>query len=168
MGKTLVINMKDVKLEGDVLDVASDNRGVIYNIYKEIDDEISIDYVDDSNRNILKRRKYDACTFFFNLNSIWRASKKEALIKEVTQYVKDDGCLYIWDVNKERGKLIDSKVRILLPGDKTKDFSFRNMNPLLTSELDEVKKILEKYYEIEETKVWEEIFFIKGIKKKST
>lgn len=168
MGKTLIINMTEVKLEGDILDVASDNKGVIYSIYKEIDDEISIDYVDESNRNILRSRRYDACTFFFNLNSIWRAGKKDALIKEVTQYIKDDGMLYIWDVNKERGKVIDSKVKIVLPGDKIKEFEFRNMNPILTSSLEEVKKILEKYYKIEETKVWEDIFFIKGIKKKLT
>lgn len=168
MGKTLIINMRDVKLEGDVLDVASDNKGVIYNIYKEIDDELSIDYVDESNRQILRNRKYDACTFFFNLNSIWRNSRKEHLIREVSQYIKNYGLVYIWDVNKERGKVIDSKVKIVLPGDKVKEFEFRNMNPILTSSLEEVKKILEKYYEIEETKVWEDIFFIKGMKKKLT
>ena len=66
MGKTLVINMKDIVIEGDILDVAGDITGIIYNISKEIDDEISVDYVDGENKNLLKHRKYGACTFFLN------------------------------------------------------------------------------------------------------
>ena len=40
----LVINMKDVKFGGNTLDVGNDNYGVIYNILKGEEDEISVDY----------------------------------------------------------------------------------------------------------------------------
>ncbi len=131
MGKTLVINMKDIVIEGDILDVAGDITGIIYNISKEIDDEISVDYVDGENKNLLKHRKYGACTFFLNLNKVWGSRKKERIIKEISQYLNKDGDIY---------------------------------NPLLTCSFEEVKKILEKYCKIEETKVWEDIFFIKAKK----
>ena len=106
MGKTLVINMKDIVIEGDILDVAGDITGIIYNISKEIDDEISVDYVDGENKNLLKHRKYGACTFFFNLNKVWGSRKKERIIKEISQYLNKDGDIYVWDINKERGKII--------------------------------------------------------------
>ena len=157
MGKTLVINMKDIVIEGDILDVAGDITGII-------DDEISVDYVDGENKNLLKHRKYGACTFFFNLNKVWGSRKKERIIKEISQYLNKDGDIYVWDINKERGKIIDNKVKVILPNEKVKEIEFKNYNPLLTCSFEEVKKILEKYCKIEETKVWEDIFFIKAKK----
>lgn len=164
MGKTLVINMKDIVIEGDILDVAGDTIGIIYNISKEIDDEISVDYVDGENKSLLKHRKYGACTFFFNLNKVWGSRKKDRIIKEISQYLNKDGEIYVWDINKERGKIVDNKVKVILPNEKVKEIEFKNYNPLLTCSFEEVKKILEKYCKIEETKVWEDIFFIKAKK----
>ena len=165
MKKTLVINMKDIVIEGDILDVTRDTKGIIYSISKEIDDEISVDYVDVENKIELKGRKYEAGTFFFNLNKLWSNRDKESLIKEVSEYLNEDGRFYIWDINKERGHLIDNKVKVILPNNKVKEIEFKNFNPLSTCSYDEVKKILEKYGEIEETKIWEDIFFIKAKKK---
>ena len=45
MGKTLVINLEDINLKGDVLDVGQENFGVIYSISKEVEAELSLDYV---------------------------------------------------------------------------------------------------------------------------
>ena len=161
MGKTLIINMSNIKLEGDILDVSGDNTGIIYNISKDVDDEICVDYVNSENSKEIQH-KYDACTIFFKLSNLWSNKSRELLIKEVTSYVKKDGKVYIWDLNKERGKIIDNKVRVLLPNGKDKETSFKNYNPLTTCKFDEVKKKLEKYCEIEETKVWENIFFLQG------
>jgi len=54
-----------------------------------------------------------------------------------------------------------------LPNSKIKEFTFKNLNILLSSNIEEIKKILEKYFEIEETKAWEDVFFIKGKKIKT-
>ncbi|MGG7178648.1 hypothetical protein ACQPU1_13690 [Clostridium paraputrificum] len=164
MGKTLIINMNDVHIEGDILDLSGENTGVIYNMSKEVEEEVAIDYVSEESKYELKERKYDACTFFFNLNNIWGGRRKESIIREVSSYLKEEGSIYIWDVNKERGKIIDNKVKVLLPNEKVKEVEFKNYNPLITCTFEEVKKILEKYYKIEETKVWEDIFFIKGVR----
>ncbi len=167
MGKTLVINLEDVKLEGDILDVGEKNLGIIYNISKEAKDELSLDYVSNDTKIELKEIKYDACTFFFDLNKIWTSLEKEKLIKEVSEYIKEYGEIFIWDINKERGKVFNNKIKVILPNGKVKEFIFRNLNILLSSNIEEIKKILEKYFEIEETKAWEDVFFIKGKKIKT-
>jgi hypothetical protein len=168
LGKTLVIDMQDVYIKGDILDVAKENTGIIYSISKETEEELSIDYINANNKNILRRKEYDACTFFFNINSIWGIKRRENLVKEVYTYLKEKGEIYIWDIKKERGDFIDNKVEVMLPRDKVKNIVLKNYNPLITCSFEEIKKILEKYYEIEETKMWEDIFFIRGIKKKAT
>lgn len=82
MGKTLVINLENIIFQGDILDVGEKNLGIIYNISKEAKDEISLDYVSSDSKVELKDRKYDACTFFFELNKIWTSLEKERLIRE--------------------------------------------------------------------------------------
>lgn len=164
MGKTLVIDLENVILQGDILDVGEKNRGIIYNISKEAKDELSLDYVSSDSKMELKDRKYDACTFFFELNKIWTSVEKEKLIKEISSYLNECGEIFIWDINKERGKVFNNKIKIILPNEKVKEFTFRNLNILLSSNIEEIKKILEKYFEIEETKEWEDVFFIKGKK----
>ena len=162
MGKTLVIDMEDVNLKGDILDVGENNLGVIYNLSKEIEEELSLDYVDDERKVELQNRKYDACTFFFELNRLW--TNIERVIKDICSYIKDDGEILIWDINKVRGKVFNNKIKVILPRENVKEFTFKNMNPFSNSNADEIKKILEKYFKIEETKSWEDIFFIRGRK----
>ena len=168
MKKTLVVNMNYVDIEGDILDLSCDENGVIYSISKDIEAELSVDYVDENSREKLKGRKYDACTFFFNLNNMWRRRQKDSIIKEVKNYLKEDGKIYLWDVNKERGKKIDNKVEIILPNGKIKGGVLRNNNIFTSCNYEEILKILEKYYIIEDSKVWEEMFFIKAKYKKAT
>ena len=165
MGKTLVIDLEDVILQGDILDVGEKNLGIIYNISKEAEDELSLDYVSSDTKIELKDRKYDACTFFFDLNKIWTSLEKEKLIKEISSYLNEFGEIFIWDINKERGKVFNNKIKVILPNEKVKEFTFRNLNVLSSSNIEEIKKILVKYFIIEETKVWEDVFFIKGIKR---
>jgi len=166
MGKTLVVNMDYLELEGDILDISEGNAGIIYSISKDIEEELSVDYVDESNKSILKGREYDACTFFFNLNKVWGNRKREGLVKEVTHYIKENGKIFLWDVNKERGNRVDNKVEIILPSGEVKGGLLRNNNPISCCSFEETIKIIEKYYIIEETKVWQEMFFIQGRKKK--
>lgn len=164
MGKTIIINLENVNIIGDVLDVGESNLGVIYNLTKDVKEEISVDYVDSENKIQLKNRKYDACTFFFELNKVWTSIEKEKIIREVYKYIKLGGEILIWDINKERRKVFNNKIKVLLPQNNIKEFNFKNLNILTSSNIEETKKILEKYFNIEETKAWEDIFFLKGKK----
>ena len=164
MNKVLILNMEHLKLEGDILDVTSDNAGVIYSLSKEVEEELSIDYVDEDSK--LEKKKYDICTFFFNLNNVNGLWKKESLIKKVTNSLKDDGSIYLWDMSKNRGEIVDYKIKVILPNDKIKEVPIKNLNPLISCNFEEIKKILSKYYIIKEQKQWEDLFFLSGVKKK--
>ena len=162
MEKTLILNLGDIKLEGNILDVG-ENSGIIYNVSREIMGEIAVDYIGNDNHGEIKA-EYDICTMFFSLSSIMSTYNKAKVIKEVSKYIKKDGEIYIWDINKEIKSIVKNKIMAIMPSGKTREFKFKNLNPLCKSSLDNNEKLLEKYYKIEETKLWEDIHFIKAIK----
>ena len=164
MNKVLILNMEHLKLEGDILDVTSENAGVIYSLSKEVEEELSVDYVEEESE--LEKKKYDVCTFFFNLNNVNGGLKKESLIKKVTESLKDNGSIYLWDMNKTRGEVVDYKIKVILPNNKIKEGVIKNLNPLIRCNVEEMKQMLSKYYIIKEEKQWEDVFFLNGVKKK--
>lgn len=165
MGKTIILNLSGVKLTGDVLDVG-ESYGVIYNLSKDTIDEVSVDMLEGTIDEKNTYGEYDTCTVFFYLSSIWRDSNKFNLIKEASKLVKVGGEIYIWDINKEIGEVSNNKVMAVLPSGKTKEFEFKNLNPLSKSNIDDTKKMLSNIYDIKEEKVWEDIFFIRAEKVK--
>ena len=163
MGKTIVLNLSHINIRGDVLDVG-ESFGVIYNIAKDIDDEVSVDYIEEENSEVLKERSYDNCTIFFALSNIWGDSQRERLLQKISRSIKTGGSIYIWDINKEMGEISNNKVMTVLPSGKIKEFEFKNLNPISKSNIDDTKKLLSDTYSIKEEKLWEDIFFIKGEK----
>ena len=163
MGKTIILNLSGVKLLGDVLDVG-ESYGVIYNISKDTIDEVCVDLLEGSIDEKSIQGEYDVCTIFFYLSNLWRESARVQLINEVSKLIKVGGEIYIWDINKEMGEVSNNKVMAVLPSGKIKEFEFKNLNPLSTSNIDNTKKMLENMYSIKEEKLWEDIFFIRGEK----
>lgn len=163
MGKTIILNLSDIKLKGNILDIG-ESFGVIYNISKDIMSELSIDYVNGDNNNKLIENEYDTCTMFFSLSKLWTNFARFKLIEEISKYIKIGGEIYIWDINKEIKEIINNKIITVLPSGNNKEFEFKNLNPIIKSNVDENQKLLEKYFQIEETKIWEDIHFIRGIK----
>ena len=163
MGKTIILNLSGIKLTGDVLDVG-ESYGVIYNISKDTIDEVSVDLLEGTIDEKNTYGEYDTCTVFFYLSSIWREGERANLVKEVSKYVKKGGEILIWDINKEMGEVFSSNVMAVLPRGKIKEFEFKNLNPIVKSNIEDTKKIISPIYEIKEEKVWEDIFFIKAEK----
>lgn len=163
MGKTIILNLSDVKLKGDVLDVG-ENYGIIYSISKEAFDEVSVDVVEGNEINVEVYGEYDTCTMFFCLSKYWREGARAKLIQEVSKLVKVGGEICLWDINKEVGSVFNNKVISVLPSGDTKEFEFKNLNPIIKSNIDDTNKLLSKYYSVIEEKCWEDIFFIRGKK----
>ncbi|MEG0296460.1 MAG: hypothetical protein RR620_07040 [Clostridium sp.] len=161
MGKTIILNLTDIELKGNILDVG-ESYGVIYNMSKEIDDEISIDTIISEGEGVVTQERYDSCTVFFYLSSIWSMATRYSLLKDVSKYIRKGGSIYIWDVNKDVGEMVSNKIRVLLPSSKVKEFEFKNLNPISKSASDETKIMLEKNFRITETKEWEDVYFIKA------
>ena len=87
-------------------------------------------------------------------------------LKKITESLKDNGSIYLWDMNKTRGEVVDYKIKVILPNNKIKEGVIKNLNPLISCNFEEIKKILSKYYIIKEEKQWEDVFFLNGVKKK--
>ncbi len=164
MGKTIVLNLSNVNFEGDVLDVG-ENYGIIYSISKDAVDELAIDIIESEEVNNSEKEKFDVCTMFFSLSTMWRDSTRFKLIKDISKYVKKGGAIYIWDINKEVGSIFNNKVVAMLPSKEVKEFQFKNLNPITRSSIDETMLMLSEDYTIAENKSWEDVYFIKANKK---
>lgn len=163
MKKTLILNLKDIKISGEVLDVSREDNEIISSLIVDNTDEIAID-LSEKNEASINDKEYGVCTIFFYLSSIWNTTKREMLIEDIYNKLEDNAKIYIWDINKNIGEFVDSKLKVLLPNEEMKELKIKNNNIISSSNLEECKKILEKKFKIEETKVWEDIYFVKGIK----
>lgn len=166
MNKTIVLNMNDVNFEGNILDVGGENYGIIYNIKKFLDDEVAVDYVDDS--KAMGTFEYDTCVLFFSLGKINTQKERENMLNEIYPLIKEDGEVFLWDMIKYKNQIYKNKLRVILPGDKIKEFTLRDINFLKEWGEEDGKKTLEKYFEIQETKVWEDVYYIKAKKRKGS
>lgn len=45
LSKDIFINMEKEIFKGNLLDIGMDNQGIIYNIYKEFNDNVNVEYV---------------------------------------------------------------------------------------------------------------------------
>ena len=162
MKKQLVIDMSDLDMEGDILDVAKENTGIIYDISKEIEQEISVDYVEDESKRLLKGRKYDICTMFFNLNNLYFNWERERLLRDITKYIKNNGKIYVWDINKKRMQIVRDKINIITSFNSIKQGEIVNNNLFSSCNYDKILEIMKKYFIIKEAKTWQDMFFIEG------
>lgn len=162
MSKRMILNLKEVKLQGDILDVG-ESFGVIYNLSKDIIGELAIDFVSDNSCRE-NYGTYDVCTMFFHLSNVFSKFGKQKLIEDVAKYLKPGGEIYIWDINKDSKEIFNNNIIAILPSGEMKHFEFKNLNILSKSLIDINKKLLEKSFEIEETKLWEDIHYIKAKK----
>jgi len=162
MGKRIILNLQETKLEGDILDVG-ESFGVIYNLSKDVIGELAIDFVEDNSIED-DYGSYDVCTMFFHLSKMFSMISKQRLIEDVTKYLKPGGEIFIWDINKDSKEMIKNEIITVLPAGNIKEFEFKNLNPLTKSSIEINEKLLEKSFEIEETKVWEYVHYIKAIK----
>ena len=160
----LVINMKDVKFGGNTLDVGNDNYGVIYNILKGEEDEISVDYYSEDLSNQYKNF-YDNGVTFFSLSQLATKGERDMVLKEIWQNLKVGGNLYIWDREKRVKEIIKDNINVLMPDGTTKEFKFSNINPLAEFGFFNFQKTLEKYFEIQEGRICDKIIYIKAKKR---
>lgn len=165
MVREVNLDMRNISFKGNTLDVGIDNYGIIYNILKQTDDEISVDYYIE-NLEEEYRNQYDNGVLFFSLSKLSK-NEAEEVLKKIWTSVRFGGKLYIWDREKQKKETVKDKVKVLMAGNKEKEFEFIDNSISKEFTIDTSKKVLEKYFEIEETKVCDKIIFIKGIKRGS-
>ncbi|MFL0196333.1 class I SAM-dependent methyltransferase [Clostridium sp. WILCCON 0269] len=167
MSKTIFINMENQIFRGNLLDVGLENQGIVYNIYKEFNDDVNIEYINgkEEEKNI-KENYYHNCILLFSLNKLWFNFKKKNFIEDIYRYLKEDGLLHIWDIDKGYSKIFNGYVKILVPGGEIKKIRIMDFNILKNNSKQNTLKLLDKYFKILDLKNSDGLYYIKAQKKR--
>ena len=162
MKKEVFISLESEIFKGNLLDIGFSNHGIIYNIYKQyIDDSSNIDYIEGKEeKKKIEQGTYDICALFLTLSDIKFTHNKNKLIKDIYGFLKEDGLLYIWDIDKGFAKTFNSTIKILLPDKSTKKISLRDSNIFKNSSKENTLKILQPYFEIVTLKNSDDVYYI--------
>lgn len=166
MERLVFINMENEVLTGNFLDVGMDNYGIVYNLYKENNEEIAVDYINGwGEKTNIEEDNYDGCVLLFSLRNIKLKTHKRNLIKDIYKFLKEDGNIYIWDIDKGVNSVFNGKIRILLPDKKIKEIVIKDYNIFKDSSKENTVEILKNYFEIVELKSSNNVYYIKAKKK---
>jgi len=165
----IVINMENEIFRGNLLDVGTDNYGIIYNIYKQYNEDSNLEYINGAEeKENIKEGYYDNCILLFSFSNIFFKKNRMSLIRDIYRYLKEGGNVYIWDIDKKLKETFNGKIKILLPGEKVKNISIKDLNLLKDSSIDTTIKLLDPYFEIKDLKSSDGVYYIKGKKKINT
>jgi len=165
MGNSAIINLESFSFQGDVLDISYENMGIIYNIFKSKESCSEIDYIDNGEEHKMEKSSYDNAVIFFFLNSMMGNKSKVIFIEEIYEYLKEKGTLYIWDIDKKLNMSYKNNIKVILPQGNSKEFTLKDYNIFKDSSLKNTINILEPFFELEEYKAWDGIYFIRAKKK---
>lgn len=164
--KEMFLNLENEVLSGNVLDIGFDNYGIVYNMYKHYNEEVALEYCEDSlSIKKIKNSYYNSCIMMFTINNILTAYEKSKIINSAYKYLKPEGILIIWDYEKPFMKVFRRKIKIMVPNRNLKEFKISNLNFLSSCSEKSILKLLEKYFEVVFEKHSDEIYCIKAKKK---
>ncbi|KYH30315.1 MULTISPECIES: hypothetical protein [Clostridium] len=167
MKNEIVIDLEKQYFSGEILDISSDNYGIVYNIYKSKNKEFDVEYIDgrDKAKNI-KENFYDSCVMFLAFSSIIFKISRKILIEKIYNYLKEDGFIYIWDIDKGYGKTFFGKINVIMPQGISKKIEIKDMNLLKDTSSKTILKLIEEFFNIVEFKSLDNIYYIKAQKKR--
>jgi SAM-dependent methyltransferase len=166
MKKEIFLNMENQIFKGNVLDIGFNNSGIIYNIYKEQNENVNIEYITGKEEKIdIKDNFYDVCILFFSFSSICFKMNKKSFIKNIYDYLNKEGILYVWDIDKGYKNVFNGVIKVLAPGNVMKQIKIRDLNIFKDNSKGNTVRILENYFDIIEGNSSENIYYIKAKKK---
>jgi hypothetical protein len=99
------------------------------------------------------------------LSPLRNAGKRRKLLREIYQYIRDCGEIIIWDVNKAIGTVVDLQVEVLMREKETQTVNIRNLNPLKTLSLTQVKEVIRPFFDVTEEKQGKAIFYLRATRR---
>ena len=162
-----ILNLEEQHFNGEVLDIGKSNSGIVYNIYKNEKGNSSIEYLESKVSKINRLSLYDSCVLMFSLHEFCLFEKKH-LITSIHSILKDNGVLYIWDLDKPRGIFCIKDINIILPGRKQKSVKLKLLNIFDNNTFTSIIKLLQSDYDIIECRDDNGLFYIKAKKRKCT
>ena len=162
MKKEAFINLEKQFFKGNLLDVGFSNHGIIYNIYKQhTDDYSNVEYIEGTEEKIrIEENSYDSCALFLTLSDIKFTHSKSKLIQDIYKFLKSDGLLYIWDIDKGFVKIFNTSIKIILPDKSTKQINLKDLNIFKDSSKEKTMKVLQPYFEVVTMKNSDDIYYM--------
>ena len=166
MKKDIFINMERETFRGNILDIGLENHGIFYNIYKQYNDDVNVEYLSGKEeKEKISEDFYDSCILFFSFSSIWFKKRKKGFIADIYRYLNKDGILYIWDIDKGYGKLFNGRLKIVIPESKMRQINVKELNIFKNTSKENAIKLLEGYFDILDSKSSDGIYYIQAKKK---
>ncbi|WP_102400521.1 hypothetical protein [Haloimpatiens massiliensis] len=163
--KEKILDLHEIKLQGSVLDIGYKDYGIVYNLCKRNDKLLDIDYVCNEGKEALNRNKYDKCVMFFSLKNIWTNSEKEKAFQFAWETLKDQGEIYIWDVDKGIKKVFNYKIKVIISENNIRLINLIDINPFNDNSKENIIKLLTSKFDIMDFDYNDELFFIRAKKK---
>jgi hypothetical protein len=164
--KEVHIDINNEMLAGDVLDVGASNYGIIYNLYKHQNKDLSIEYIHGKEeKSSIEKKSYDNCILFFSLGSMWLKKERKELLKDINTYLKQDGILHLWDVDKGYWRFFNNKIKVLVPESSSKNIPITDLNIFKDTSLKSTAKLLSPYFEIIDLHSLDKVYYIKAKKR---
>jgi hypothetical protein len=166
IGKDIYIDMQNEVLSGDILDVGLDNYGIIYNLYKLQNKDANLEYIQGrEEKKFIHKESYDSCILLFSLSNLWFKLSKKNLFQDISQFLKADGALYIWDIDKSYTKLFKGTIKVNMPQNNIKEIRIKDLNVLKDASKKSTVKLLEQYFEIIDLMAYDNVYYIKAKKR---
>lgn len=166
MMKEIFINMEKEVFTGDVLDIGFQDYGIVYNLLKKDNDISAIEYINSrEDKTNLQESIYDNCVMLFSLSSIWLSHDKKKLLKDANLYLKDEGFVHIWDIDKGFRNTYNANIKVVLPGRKIREIRIRDFNIFKNCSKENTLRLVSQYFHVVDFKAVNNIYYIKGKKK---
>ncbi|MBP2023167.1 hypothetical protein J2Z44_003002 [Clostridium punense] len=157
----IFVSLEKEVFRGNILDVGLDNNGVIYNVYKYYDEDLDVDYLEGrENTGSMKSDYYDSCILFFSLHNIVNGREKKKLFEHISDCLRNNGYVYIWDIDKKPLQTFRGNIKVSLPDKTLKDFKINCLNPFTNNSKEKIINVLKEFFEVLDIKHSDNIFSI--------
>lgn len=164
--ESLFVSLEKEVFRGNVLDITYGNQGIIYKANKYYDNFIDVNYLENEpSKSCDNEGYYDSCIVFFTLNKIKTHRQKIKLFDNIYRLMKNNGYVYIWDVEKEPLKTLQKNIRVSLPDKSMKNFQINLLNLFTDNTSSKIIDGLKNYFDIVEAVSSNGTFRIVGRKK---
>lgn len=163
--KEKTLDLRKVRISGNVLDLGYKDYGIIYNLCKRDYSDMEIDYLNKPNKEVSNLDKYENCILFFSLKNMWTNLEKKEVLDFIYNSLEDDGELYIWDVDKSPKKVFNYKIKIIISDDNIRFVNIMDYNLINNNSKESIIKLIKEKFDIIDFDYNDEIFFIKAKKK---
>lgn len=167
--KDVVIDLKNMCLEGDVLDISLKGNTIISELILRENEEVEKDFmVLDYKENSGKESAYDSALAFLSLSSVLGRKRYDRVLSEIKRLLKENGKLMIWDIQVDGIKGIGKKnIEVVLKDDWKIDLPFKvKYNPFRLKFMDVIRLLEINKFKISSSIISGGSFYIEAINTK--